>query len=176
MSRRRHVCRTADATRTRGSGHGAGGRPAGHRAGQLAGLPGPRRGISLEPPGRIRLGRWGRRRGRGEVVVAAIDPARVEIHCHGGVAAPRAICDALRRGRLRSDRLARQWNEHRAWRSAAPLGAGALAHCRKHAPSGRRSSCSTNIKSRSRAYARRNSPADRRGRLAGAREQRFAAC
>jgi len=48
----------------------------------------------IEPPRRIRLGRWGHGEGE-EVVVAALDPTRVEIHCHGGVAAPQAICDAL---------------------------------------------------------------------------------
>jgi tRNA modification GTPase len=50
--------------------------------------------VLVEPPGRICLGRWGHGDGE-EVVVTALDSARVEIHCHGGMAAPRAICDAL---------------------------------------------------------------------------------
>ncbi len=51
------------------------------------------RKLSLEPA-RIRLRRWAHGDGE-EVVVAALDATRIEIHCHGGVAAPRAICDAL---------------------------------------------------------------------------------
>jgi tRNA modification GTPase len=49
---------------------------------------------SFEPWGRIQLGRWARTDGE-EVVVAALDSNRVEVHCHGGIAASRAVLSAL---------------------------------------------------------------------------------
>ena len=59
----------------------------------------PARGASLAhtPPGRLRLGRMGR--GLGDEVVAVIlpgrDPPAVEVHCHGGAAAPGACRPGL---------------------------------------------------------------------------------
>jgi tRNA modification GTPase len=52
------------------------------------------RALELEDPGTIRFGRWGESPGE-EVVVAALGPALVEVHCHGGTAAPQAVLDSL---------------------------------------------------------------------------------
>jgi tRNA modification GTPase len=52
------------------------------------------RALALEPWGTIRFGRWGKTPGE-EVVVTALDPTRVEVHCHGGSAAPQAVLDSL---------------------------------------------------------------------------------
>lgn len=51
------------------------------------------RPLADTPTGRIAFGRWGGERGE-EVVVARFDD-RVEVHCHGGIAASGAILDAL---------------------------------------------------------------------------------
>ena len=51
--------------------------------------------ISLEQPGRVRLGAGCHDQGEEVVVAGDSMPTQVEIHCHGGMAAPRAICDAL---------------------------------------------------------------------------------
>jgi len=53
----------------------------------------PRPWLEL-PVGKIAFGRWGTEPGE-EVVVTKIAPQRIEIHCHGGVAAAQAICDSL---------------------------------------------------------------------------------
>jgi tRNA modification GTPase len=52
------------------------------------------RALGQEPWGTIRFGRWGHPPGE-EVVVAALGSNRVEIHCHGGLAAPQAVLDSL---------------------------------------------------------------------------------
>lgn len=46
------------------------------------------------PPGNVSFGRWNAPDGE-EIVVARRDAGRVEIHCHGGRAAPRAIVASL---------------------------------------------------------------------------------
>jgi len=58
----------------------------------------PRSGKSLDqfPPSRIVLGRWtGQTGAEEEVVVARREPQRVEVHCHGGRAAVRAVVEDL---------------------------------------------------------------------------------
>ena len=70
---------------------------AGPRALELVGslvCRGQRQALSLEPAGTHPLGTLGPRRRRRSRRRGARS-ARVEIHCHGGMAAPRAICDAL---------------------------------------------------------------------------------
>ena len=52
------------------------------------------RPMALSTDGRIRLGHWAHPDGE-EVVVAALDRGRVEIHCHGGLAASRAVIERL---------------------------------------------------------------------------------
>lgn len=47
------------------------------------------------PPGRIAFGRFGDPRRGEEVVVCRHDDERIEIHCHGGLAAPEAILARL---------------------------------------------------------------------------------
>ncbi len=47
------------------------------------------------PPGRILFGRWNDARGE-ELVICRLGDDVVEINCHGGVAAPEAICADLR--------------------------------------------------------------------------------
>ena len=49
----------------------------------------------VDPPcGRIVVGRWGGPTGE-ELVVCRRDEEEIEIHCHGGAAAVRAVVDAL---------------------------------------------------------------------------------
>lgn len=50
--------------------------------------------IESQPFGRILYGRWGGTKGE-EVLLVRQQPGRVELHCHGGEAAPRAILTAL---------------------------------------------------------------------------------
>ncbi len=57
-------------------------------------VPNSGRTLEAEPWGTIRFGRWGGSRGE-EVVVTALGPTQVEVHCHGGVAAPQAVLDSL---------------------------------------------------------------------------------
>ena len=52
------------------------------------------RALQFDDPGAIRFGCWGESPGE-EVVVAALGPALVEVHCHGGTAAPQAVLDSL---------------------------------------------------------------------------------
>jgi tRNA modification GTPase len=47
-----------------------------------------------DPWGKVRFGRWPGPQGE-EVVVAALGPTQVEVHCHGGLAAPQAILRSL---------------------------------------------------------------------------------
>ncbi len=56
----------------------------------------PHAGQPLEhdAPGTIRYGRWGGPEGE-EVVLVLPAPERVEIHCHGGQAAPEALLESL---------------------------------------------------------------------------------
>ncbi len=52
------------------------------------------RPLSTDPPGTIRYGRWGRSAGE-DVVVVPLAADRLEVHCHGGLAAPAAFLEAL---------------------------------------------------------------------------------
>ncbi len=54
------------------------------------------RPIAEQPIGRVAFGHWHSGEGqREEVIVCRCDPWRLEVHCHGGVAAPQRILDAL---------------------------------------------------------------------------------
>lgn len=57
-------------------------------------LPATAAGLSSTPYGVIRFGRWKSADGE-EVVVVRRGPTKVEVHCHGGVAASRAVVSAL---------------------------------------------------------------------------------
>ena len=57
-------------------------------------LPASGEPLASQPPGKISFGRWLSMDGE-EVVVCRRSPDRVEIHCHGGVAAPTAIEQSL---------------------------------------------------------------------------------
>jgi tRNA modification GTPase len=89
--------------------------------------PATRRTLSERPPGDIVYGRWSST--NEEVVVCRTAADRVEIHCHGGVAASQAIIDSLKSAGC----TALTWQEFVARdepnriRSAARI---ALAECR----------------------------------------------
>ncbi len=51
--------------------------------------------LAMQPVGRIVFGRWGSPVDGEEVVVARVADDRIEIHCHGGLAASRAIVEAV---------------------------------------------------------------------------------
>ena len=52
------------------------------------------RSIAVAPLRRIMLGRWGGREGE-ELVACRLAENEVEVHCHGGATAVRAVIDAL---------------------------------------------------------------------------------
>ncbi|HTU25886.1 MAG TPA: GTPase [Pirellulales bacterium] len=83
---------------------------------------------TLAPAGRICLANWRQSDGE-EVVVAALDRERVEIHCHGGLAAPEAICrDLVDAGCERIDWPA--WNAIDSGDRTVRAALVALAHAR----------------------------------------------
>jgi tRNA modification GTPase len=73
-----------------------------------------------QPWGNIRLGHWGGPAGE-EVVVTAIGPARVEIHCHGGRAAPEAVLASL----AAQGCVVREWADWLVTAGNAPIQAAA---------------------------------------------------
>ncbi len=101
------------------------------------------RPMALSPDERIRLGHWSRPDGE-EVVVAALEDGRVEIHCHGGLAASRAVIERLAAAGCRSI----DWQSHHAMDQPDPIRRSALAALARRAPSGPRSRCSINTPAR----------------------------
>ncbi len=94
-----------------------------------------------DPCGKIRFGRWQQAQGE-EVVVAVLDPLRVEVHCHGGLAAPQAILGSLAaRGCELPD-----WQSWLAADLSDSIRAEAVQALALRARSARRPYCSTSIR------------------------------